>query len=235
MAKFDAFAVDTAVLLDEDRVMISKLVAKSAEEQAGYSATDDERRKEEIAMRWHATRRSFDEGAFCDGDEEGWKAYVNGGLVFGVAEVAKLWSTEQFLFSHIENKLMFQEAQPYATAQQQQAAAQPDAQPAAEAKEGGAEPAAAQPAQPAQPPVDVFKELSKKQTRGRVSLRVTKKPKKAVFKQNQNIVIKGRPIADVDYQNLRSEAERINQQPIPLLFKSKNSSEKQRNRFTVNY
>ena len=66
-------------------------------------------------------------------------------------------------------------------------------------------------------------------------MRVTKKPKKAVFKQNQNIVIKGRPIADVDYQNLRSEAERINQQPIPLLFKSKNSSEKQRNRFTVNY
>ena len=57
--------------------------------------------------------RSFDEEAFCDGDEEGWTAYVNGGLVFGVAEVAKLWSDGQFLFSHIENKLMFQESQPY--------------------------------------------------------------------------------------------------------------------------
>ena len=57
--------------------------------------------------------RSFDEEAFCDGDEEGWTAYVNGGLVFGVAEVAKLWSDGQVLFSHIENKLMFQEPQPY--------------------------------------------------------------------------------------------------------------------------
>jgi hypothetical protein len=34
-------------------------------------------------------------------------------LVFGVAEVAKLWSDGQFLFSHIENTLMFQESQPY--------------------------------------------------------------------------------------------------------------------------
>jgi hypothetical protein len=58
--------------------------------------------------------RSFDEGAFCcDGDEEGWEAYVNGGLVFAVAKVAKLWSAEKFLFGHIENKLMFRESQPY--------------------------------------------------------------------------------------------------------------------------
>jgi hypothetical protein len=47
-------------------------------------------------MRWHTSRRSFDEGAFCDGDKERWTAYVNEGLVFGVAEAAKLWSTEQF-------------------------------------------------------------------------------------------------------------------------------------------
>ena len=93
--------------------MTSKLVAKSADEQAGYSATDDERRKEEIAMWWHATRRSFDEGAFCEGDKEWWTAYVKKGLVFAVAEVAKLWSAGQFRFTHIENKLMFQEAQPY--------------------------------------------------------------------------------------------------------------------------
>ena len=59
-----------------------------------------------------------------------------------------------------------------------------------------------------------------------------RKSKKAVFKQNQTIVMRGRPIADVDYQNLRSEAGRINQSPIPLLFECKNSSEKQRNRST---
>jgi hypothetical protein len=78
--------------------MVSTLVARSAEIQAGYSECDDERRKGEIAMRWHTSRRSFDEGAFCEDDREWWTAYVNEGLVFGVAEVAKLWSTEQFLF-----------------------------------------------------------------------------------------------------------------------------------------
>jgi hypothetical protein len=38
---------------------------------------------------------------------------VNGGLVFAAAKVAKLWSAEKFLFGHIENKLIFQEPQPY--------------------------------------------------------------------------------------------------------------------------
>jgi hypothetical protein len=113
VAKLDAYPVDTAILLDEDRVVISKLVAKSAEEQARYSATDDGRRKEEIAMWWHATRRSFDEGAFCKGDKEWWTAYVKKGLVFAVAEVAKLWSAGQFRFTHIVETQMFQEAQPY--------------------------------------------------------------------------------------------------------------------------
>jgi hypothetical protein len=93
--------------------MTSKLVAKSADEQAGYSATDDERRKEKIAMWWHATRRSFDEGAFCEGDEKWWTAYVNEGLVFAVAKAAKLWSGGQFRFAHIVETQMFQEAQPY--------------------------------------------------------------------------------------------------------------------------
>jgi hypothetical protein len=66
-----------------------------------------------IAMEYHTSMRSFDEGAFCcDGDEEGWQGLLKGGLVFGLAKVGKLWSTEQFLFSHIENKLMFQESQP---------------------------------------------------------------------------------------------------------------------------
>ena len=38
---------------------------------------------------------------------------MNGGLVFAAAKVAKLWSAEKFLFGHIENKLIFQEPQPY--------------------------------------------------------------------------------------------------------------------------
>jgi hypothetical protein len=85
---FGAFTADAVLLKEEDPVMISKLVAKSAVIQAGYSATDDERRKRETAMWWHTTRRSFDEGAFCEGDKEWWTAYVNKGLVFAVAEVA---------------------------------------------------------------------------------------------------------------------------------------------------
>jgi hypothetical protein len=65
-------------------------------------------------MKRHTSMRTFDVGAFFDGDEEKWTAYVNGGpVVFGVAKAAKMWSDGQFLFSHIENKLMFQESQPY--------------------------------------------------------------------------------------------------------------------------
>ena len=106
-----------------------------------------------------------------------------------------------------------------------------------ESKEGAPPEQQQQPAKPTVPPVDIFKELNKKKTRRRVSLQMRRKPKKAVFKQNQIIVMKGRVIADVDYQNLRSEAERINQAPIPLLFKSRTSTLKAKkiNRFSVNY
>jgi hypothetical protein len=114
MAKLDAYTGDTVVPQKEDLVMVSTLVAKSAAIQAEYSECNDERRKGEMAMGCHTSMRSFDEEAFCcDGDEEGWTAYVNGGLVFGVAKAAKLWSDGQFLFSHIENKLIFQESHPY--------------------------------------------------------------------------------------------------------------------------
>jgi hypothetical protein len=92
--------------------MASALVAKSAEIQAGCSKCDDDG-KRKIAMKCHTSMRTFDVGAFFDGDEEKSTAYMNGGLVFGVAKAAKLWSDGQFLFSHIENKLMFQESQPY--------------------------------------------------------------------------------------------------------------------------
>jgi hypothetical protein len=59
-------------------------------------------------MWWHTTRRSFGEGAFFNGDEEKWTAYVNEGLVFAVAKAAKLWSDGQFLFSHIVDTQVFQ-------------------------------------------------------------------------------------------------------------------------------
>jgi hypothetical protein len=39
-------------------------------------------------------------------------SYVKKGLVFAVAEVAKLWSAGQFRFTHIVEIQMFQEAQP---------------------------------------------------------------------------------------------------------------------------
>jgi hypothetical protein len=113
MAKLGAYTVDTVVPQKEGRDMVSTLVAKGAGIQADYSECDDEGRKREIAMECHTSMRTFDEGTFFDGDEEGWaKAYVNGGPVFSVAEVAKLWSNKQFPFSHIENTLMFQEVQP---------------------------------------------------------------------------------------------------------------------------
>lgn len=101
-----------------------------------------------------------------------------------------------------------------------------------------APPQQSQPVQPTPPPINIFKELNKKKPRKRISLKIKRKPKKAVFKSNETIVIRGRPIADVDYQNLRSEAERLNQDPIPLLFKSRtrtNKSERKINRFNVNY
>ncbi len=121
--------------------------------------------------------------------------------------------------------------------QQPQATAQPPPQVPGQPAQP-AQPAPPQQIQPrAPPPIDIFKELNQKKSRRRISLKMKRKPKKAVFKQNdKTIVIKGRPIADVDYQNLRSEAERINQNPIPILFKSRtNKSEKRLNRFTVNY
>jgi hypothetical protein len=112
MAGLGAYTGDAVVPQKGDPVMVSALVAKSAAIQAGYSKCDDDR-KRAIAMKCHTSMRTFDVGAFFDGDEEKWTAYVNGGPVFGVAKAAKLWSDGQFLISHIENKLIFQESQPY--------------------------------------------------------------------------------------------------------------------------
>jgi hypothetical protein len=67
-------------------------------------------------MECHTTRRSFDQFVFCcAGDKKEWKTTVEGGLVFSLAKVQKLWSANKFLFSHIEDTQMFQESQPYHT------------------------------------------------------------------------------------------------------------------------
>jgi hypothetical protein len=114
VAKRGAYAVDAVLPKEEDLDRVCTLVDKSAEIQADYSKCTDEDSKRKIAMEYHTTMRSFEEGAFCSaGVKEKWKGLLEGGLVFSLAEVQTLWSTKQFLFSHIEDTRMFQEAQPY--------------------------------------------------------------------------------------------------------------------------
>jgi hypothetical protein len=72
--------------------MVATLVEESAVIQGGYSKCTDEKNKEKLAMKFHTTRRSFDEGVFCCADDfEEWKATAKGGRVFGLAEFMKLW------------------------------------------------------------------------------------------------------------------------------------------------
>jgi hypothetical protein len=93
MAEFDAYAVDTVLLKEEDRKMVATLVDKSAVIRDGYSKCTDEKNKKKLAMEYHTTRRSFGEFVFCcAGDKEERKAAVKGGLVFSLAEVQTLWS-----------------------------------------------------------------------------------------------------------------------------------------------
>jgi hypothetical protein len=115
VAGLGAYTADTALLAEEDLGEVCALVDKSAEIQAGYSKCNDEDSKRKIAMEYHTSMRSFHEVAFCSaGVKEKWKGLLKGGLlVFSLAEVQALWSTKQFLFSHIEDTRMFQEAQPY--------------------------------------------------------------------------------------------------------------------------
>jgi hypothetical protein len=84
VAGLGAYTGDAVVPQKGDLVMASTLVAKSAEIQAGYSKCDDDG-KRKIATKCHTSMRTFDVGASFDGDEEKWTAYMNGGLVFGVA------------------------------------------------------------------------------------------------------------------------------------------------------
>ena len=90
-------------------------------------------------------------------------------------------------------------------------------------------------------PVDVFQELGEKKIkakgkekqRRRMNMEYQGK-RKAMLRQPKNIVLRGRINDPPQYQNLRSEAERLNQNPIPIAFKSNNRMNQMR-RFNVNY
>jgi hypothetical protein len=90
-------------------------------------------------------------------------------------------------------------------------------------------------------PVDVFQELGEKKIKGkgkdkerrRMNIMYQRK-RKAMLRQPKNIVLRGRINDPPQYQNLRSEAERLNQNPIPIAFKSNNRMNQMR-RFNVNY
>jgi len=94
-----------------------------------------------------------------------------------------------------------------------------------------------------QKPVDVFQELNEKKIKGkrkgkekerrRMNLMYQRK-RKAMLREPKNIVLRGRINDPPQYQNLRTEAERINENPTPLVFKS-NSRLNQMRRFNVNY
>jgi hypothetical protein len=61
MAEKDAHTVDAA-LLKGDRKMVATLVAESAVIQDDYSKCTNEKNKEKLAMEYHTTMRSFNEG-----------------------------------------------------------------------------------------------------------------------------------------------------------------------------
>ena len=90
-------------------------------------------------------------------------------------------------------------------------------------------------------PVDVFQELGEKKIKGkgkdkerrRMNIMYQRK-RKAMLRQPKNIVLRGRINDPPQYQNLRSEAERLNENPIPIAFKSNNRMNQMR-RFNVNY
>jgi hypothetical protein len=79
-----------------------------------YSKCTGEKTKEEFAMKFHTTRRSFDQRIFCcPADVEERKATLRRGPVFKPAEVQKLWFNNKFSFEHIKDTKRFQEPLPY--------------------------------------------------------------------------------------------------------------------------
>ena len=88
--------------------------------------------------------------------------------------------------------------------------------------------------------MDIFEEMGmnnkkkkKKKKKGRLDMEY-KDRRKLMLRQPKNIVFKGRIDDPPQYQNLRSEAERLNDNPVPLVFKSNPNMNRMR-RFNVSY
>jgi len=92
---------------------------------------------------------------------------------------------------------------------------------------------------PQNPQMDIFEEMGmkkkgkKKKKKGRLNMEY-KNNRKAMLRQPRNIVFKGRINDPPQFQNLRSEAERLNENPIPLIFKSNPNMNRMR-RFSTGY
>ena len=90
---------------------------------------------------------------------------------------------------------------------------------------------------PQKPQMDIFEEMGmkkkKKKKKGRLNMEYQDR-RKAMLKEPKNIVFKGRLNPTPQFQNLRSEAERLNENPVPLVFKSNPNMNRMR-RFNVSY
>jgi len=99
---------------------------------------------------------------------------------------------------------------------------QPDVQPS-QPSQPGVVPPASQPQQPEKLKMNIFDEFGmpgKKKKRKRLNVTKKQRARKTKLRGPEKIVFRGRIIADPQYQNLRTEAANIAQNPILLEFKS---------------
>jgi hypothetical protein len=86
---FGAYTGGDVVLATEDREMVATLVDVSDTIQAHYSDCNDEKIKEELAMEYHTTRRSFDVSVFCrPGDTKEWNDRGDVGLALPTTAIS---------------------------------------------------------------------------------------------------------------------------------------------------
>jgi hypothetical protein len=83
--------------------------------------------------------------------------------------------------------------------------------------------------------MNIFEEMGKKKKgkRKMINTEYTTR-RRAMLKEPRNIVFKGRINPTPQFQNLRSEAERLNENPVPLVFKSNPNMNRMR-RFSTGY
>lgn len=92
---------------------------------------------------------------------------------------------------------------------------------------------------PQKPQMDIFEEMGmkkkgKKKGKRKMINTEYRDRRKAMLREPRNIVFKGRLNPTPQFQNLRGEAERLNENPIPLVFKSNPNLNRMR-RFNVGY